>query len=89
MVLGVGPQAMLSRMRYKIGVRYDAHDNRYGLNWVADLFNCKVCMATWLSVPLAVVGFIVGWQWVAPLAAIGFVAVVEDVLSIVEGSSHA
>lgn len=80
-VEGVGPKAILSRLRYWIGVRFDEHDNRYGLNWVADLFNCPVCMSVWVSVPIALIAFLLGWQWIAPLAAVGFVSVVGDMLS--------
>jgi hypothetical protein len=84
MVDGVGPEGILSRMRYKIGVRYNADGSRYGLNWAAELLNCEICTSVWICVPLALVTFLLGWWWIAPLSAVGFVAVYNNLFDNIE-----
>lgn len=76
LVYGAGPAAILARFRQWVGVRYDESDgHRYGENWVADLFNCPVCLSVWVA-PVVLIILLWWWYAVAVLAAVGFVEIV-------------
>lgn len=77
LVYGAGPAAMLARFRNWVGVRYDEQGNRYGENWVAELFNCPVCLSLWIA-PLMLIALLVFWYIVAVFAAVGLTRIVVE-----------
>lgn len=53
-----GPAEIFSRIRTKLGVRYNEHSNPYGTNWVAEGVLCFYCLSVWIAFAVvAVLGF--------------------------------
>jgi len=57
-----GPWALLARLRYHAGVRYDESSLPYGDGVLGDLFICTWCMSVWIGLVTAVLYLV----WPAP-----------------------
>lgn|SRR5690554_6737384 len=44
-----GPAQMLARLRYAVGVRYDAHSQAYAVTEAAKLVLCYYCSSVWIG----------------------------------------
>lgn len=79
-----GPYAVLERLRYLVGIRYDHTSERYSKHRsgfkheVAELFLCVWCMSMWLGIAAATFTYL--WPdvafWLALPFAFSFFAVV-------------
>lgn len=58
-----GPANLLGRLRYALGVRYDAESYAYGTNWISEQITCLWCV----SLPVGLAWFLF-WLWAGNLA---------------------
>jgi hypothetical protein len=48
-----GPADIFTRLRTRLGVRYDQYSNPYGTNWVAKGILCYFCLSVWIATLIA------------------------------------
>ena len=44
-----GPFEIFSKLRWKLGVRYDEHSNQYGETFSGKMFSCVWCVSIWVA----------------------------------------
>lgn len=76
----MGPGNVFEKMRYWLGVRYDADKNRHGSNMVAEVFTCVWCLSIWVGVIIAVAFLLIPntTTWLAMPFALSAAAIVVD-----------
>jgi hypothetical protein len=62
-----GPWYIFERLRYWLGVRYDEHSERYGMNVIAEGLTCIWCASVWVAGFWAVL-FLIFPTWVIPIS---------------------
>lgn len=57
-----GPGDMFTKLRVKLGVRFDQYSNPYGTNWVSEGFLCFMCLSVWIAT-LITAALVLGALW--------------------------
>lgn len=62
-----GPFDLLSKLRYRLGVRYNERSQAYGTTSLSEGILCLWCNSVWIGIALTI-AYLLIWQWVLWIA---------------------
>ena len=75
-----GPDDILDKMRYWLGVRYNQESVAYGTNVLSKMILCIYCNTVWIGVAFAILYYLLGttFLWLCLPLSISALAIIVD-----------